>query len=110
MSSTYVHRGVPLDVSKCIDGKITHGNGVTWQQNSICSTTKEQFPFLVLEYDHQVSVDEVIIHARPDCCTRMKKLQVVITDKYPEIGKNAEGEINILFNKQVLISIFQEMY
>ena len=66
----------------------------------MCHTKQERNPFLVVEYDNPVKVSEVTVYNRDDCCgDRLKNLHVIVTDKYPEVGKMAEGmsDLSIVF-------------
>ena len=86
--------GFPFPGEKCNDGITTGG------QTNLCHTKIENYPFLVLLYDHPVKVFEVIVYNRDDCCgDRLKNLHVIVTDQYPEVGKMAEGmsDLSIVF-------------
>ena len=84
------HKGIPFPGEKCIDGIETGG------QTSLCHTNKEDYPFLVLEYDDPVEVSEVIVYNRDDGWgDRLKNLTVIVTDQYPEVGKPAEGMLDL---------------
>merc|ERR1711874_328911 len=78
-----VHSNYPVE--NCLDG-----NPSTFCQNK----ESEQNPFLVLEYDSVISVREVVVTNRADCCgERTKNMFVTVTDKMPVQGAIAEGEI-----------------
>merc|ERR1719187_1887591 len=77
----------PRAGTNCIDGILHSTNNF-----KLCHTDNERYPFLVLEYDQLVSVHGVKIYNRKDCCgDRTANLNVIVTDKYPEKGKKAEG-------------------
>ena len=89
MSSVLDHQ-YEFPGEKCIDGIQTGGI------NNICHTNTERYPFLVLEYDNPVKVSEVTVYNRDDCCgDRLKNLHVIVTDQYPEVGKMAEGTLDL---------------
>jgi len=79
-----VHPSYPGE--NCLDGN----------PNTFCQTRQEsrQNPFLVLEYYSRVSVPEVVVTNRADCCgDRTKNMFVTVTDKMPVQGAIAEGKI-----------------
>ena len=67
--------------SKCIDGVASGG------LLKICETNGQSAPWIALEFQRQVEVTKVVMHARDDCCAeRTKNLEVRITDDLPTSG------------------------
>ena len=95
LSSTWVGEKEEQKGENCIDGIET---------GAICGTNKERYPFLVLEFDHPVAVTAVTIYNRDDCCgERTADLHVIVTDKYPEVGKMADGKY-VYLTDHILLS------
>ena len=94
LSSTWVGKTVEKG-ENCIDGIET---------GAICGTNKERYPFLVLEFDHPVNVTAVTIYNRDNCCwKRTADLRVIVTDKYPGVGKMADGKY-VYLTDHILLS------
>ena len=67
--------------SKCIDG-VTSGGHL-----KICETNGQSAPWIALEFQRQVEVTKVVMHARDDCCAeRTKNLEVRVTNNLPTSG------------------------
>ena len=73
---------------KCIDGVID--NPVFWDPNfSLCATNTEKAPWLAIDYgkDAKVSVAEVVLYNREDCChKRTRNVEIWLADEIPTRG------------------------
>merc|ERR1711970_1546299 len=70
------------------------GKCVDYNPSTFCHNEgPEQNPFLVLEYDSPVSVPEVVVTNRADCCgQRTKNMFVTVTNMMPVKGNIAQGD------------------
>ena len=74
---------------KCIDGIIDNPKNF-WDQNfSLCATNTEKAPWLAIDYgkDAKVSVAEVVLYNREDCChRRTRNVEIWLADEIPTSG------------------------
>ena len=71
-----------FDASLCLDNSVV----------TFCRSTEERFPFLVLEYDHRVRVEEVVItNTEGADAAKTRNLRVIVTDTYPSRQEKAIG-------------------
>ena len=72
---------------KCIDG-VTESPENFWDPN-LCATNTEKAPWLAIDYgkDAKVSVAEVVLYNREDCChKRTRNVKIWLADEIPTSG------------------------
>ena len=78
-----------LGPEKCIDGVIDNPENF-WDPNfSLCATYTEKAPWLAIDYgkDAKVSVAEVVLFNREDCChKRTRNVEIWLADEIPTSG------------------------
>ena len=81
--------GKRLGPEKCVDGVIDNPENF-WDPNfSLCATDTEKAPWLAIDYgeDAKVSVTEVVLFNRADCChNRTRNVEIWLADEIPTSG------------------------
>ena len=76
-----------LGAEKCINGQIENPANF-WDPNfSLCHTNTEKAPWLAIDYGANVTVEEVVLYNRKDCCNeRTRNVEIWLADEIPTSG------------------------
>ena len=76
-----------LGAEKCIDGQIENPENFRDPNFSLCHTNTEKAPWLAIDYGTNVTVEEVVLYNREDCCPeRTRNVEIWLADNIPTSG------------------------